>query len=202
MNTSRVDETAEIRKGVYSAYSRAAAEPRAEHPFPVGREFAESVGYPKDLLDQISSDAVDAFAGVSNISIVADLPKAARVLDVGCGAGLDSIVAARRTGIGGEVVGIDFSEAMVHRASHAAAATDAGAKLRFLRGVAESMPVETGWADVVLVNGIFNLNPARAEIFQELARVTRPGGTVFSAELILRGPLPPNVKSDPDNWFA
>jgi SAM-dependent methyltransferase len=190
-----------IRCAVRQAYSEAADSPMAPHPFPVGRAFAESVGYPGELLNRLPSIASEAFAGVSNISITADIPTGSRVLDLGCGAGLDSLVASCRVGPAGEVIGVDFSDSMLMRAR--TAAMSAGfSNIRFCRGDAEEMPVPPGWADVVLANGIFNLNPARHLIFKELARVTRGGGVVFAAELILSGPLPSEVTAEPGNWFA
>lgn len=191
----------QLREGVWKAYSAAAERPRDEHPFPVGRSFAESLGYPPDLLASLPSACVEAFAGVSNVSILADLPVGARVLDVGCGAGLDSLIAARRAGPHGRVIGIDFSEAMLARARQAVAAAGIG-NVAFCLVGAETLPVRDGSIDLALVNGIFNLNPERREIFRELARVVRRDGTVYAAELILREPLPPEVRARETNWFA
>lgn len=105
-----------LRYGVRGAYSKAAEQPREEHPFPVGRDFAESVGYPADLLRRLPAVSVEVFAGVSNLSILAQIPRGATVLDLGCGGGLDSIIAARRTGPEGQVFAVDFSPAMLERA--------------------------------------------------------------------------------------
>ncbi len=85
----------QLREGVREAYSEAARKPQDEHPFPVGREFAESLGYPPDLLAGLPAVAVEAFSGVSNVSVFAEIPSGATVLDLGCGAGLDSLIAAR-----------------------------------------------------------------------------------------------------------
>ena len=99
------------------AYSRAASNPGEKHPFPMGEEFALSLGYPREILDTIPHTAIEGFAGVSNVSVSATLPAGGTVFDLGCGAGLDSLIAAQRVGAGGRVVGIDFSEAMLDRAS-------------------------------------------------------------------------------------
>lgn len=195
------DIEASIRCEVRQAYSEAADSPMASHPFPVGRAFAESVGYPGELLNRLPAIASDPFAGVSNISITADIPAGSRVLDLGCGAGLDSLGASGRVGAAGEVIGIDFSESMLKRAQ-TAAVSGGFSNIRFCRGDAEELPLPSGWADVVLANGIFNLNPARHLIFKELGRVARQGGVVFAAELILSGPLPSEVRAEPGNWFA
>lgn len=190
-----------LREKVRAAYSAAATDPNGRHAFPVGREFATSLGYPTDWLAGVPSLSVDAFAGVSNVSLFAEIPPFATVLDLGCGAGLDSFVAARRTGSGGKVLGFDFSETMLGRAR--AAADESGMKnMLFCQADAEHMPVADGSVDIALVNGIFNLNPAREAIFRELARVLRTGGAVYAAELILREPLPEEARADETNWFA
>lgn len=192
---------ADIRAQVRDAYSAVAREPACRHPFPVGRAFAESVGYPAGLLDSLPGAAVEGFAGVSNVSYFADIPAGATVLDVGCGAGLDSIVAAQRTGPSGKVFGLDFSLCMLDRARRAVG--DAGlANVEFRQAEAERLPVADTSIDVALVNGIFNLNPDRGAIFGELARVLRPGGSLFCAELILTEPLSADEAACPTNWFA
>lgn len=190
-----------LREGVWRAYSAVAEAPHAKHPFPNGRAFAVSLGYPTELLDAIPVEAVEAFAGVSNVSIFADIPVGATVLDVGCGAGLDSLIAARRARQTGRVIGLDFSQAMLDRAALSAQKVGL-AQVEFRQADAEQMPVADASVDVALVNGIFNLNPARQEIFQELARVVKPGGAVYSAEIILCQPLPAEEQANVTNWFA
>jgi SAM-dependent methyltransferase len=190
----------ELRQGVHQAYTRVAEAPDAGHPFAVGRAFAEGLGYPAEWLDRVPASAVEAFTGISNVSVFADLPPSARVLDLGCGAGLDSLIAAWRVGPEGRVIGLDFSQAMLARAQRAAAEAGAG-NVEFRRDDAERLPLDGAWADAALVNGLFNLNPAREAIFRELARVVRPGGAVFSAELILREPLPSEA-ANVDDWYS
>ena len=196
----REDEVARLRGAVRRAYSVAAESPALKHSFPVGRLFAESLGYSNELLAQLPSDSVDSFAGVSNVALFASIPPGASVLDLGCGAGLDSLIAARRAGPTGRVVGIDFSAAMLGRARQAAATC--GLDITFCLGDAESLPLETDSIDLALVNGIFNLNPARAAIFAELARVVRPGGAVYAAELILSESIPRTGQPSDAEWFA
>jgi SAM-dependent methyltransferase len=190
----------ELRASVREAYSAAAQQPQDRHAFPVGRSFAESLGYSRQLLDTLPQVSSEAFAGVSNVSLFAEIGPGASVLDLGCGAGLDSLVAARRAGEAGHVVGIDFSEPMLARAR--CAALEARTRnVLFCRASAESLPLRDDSVDVALVNGIFNLNPARTAIFGELARALRPGGAVYAAELILLDPLPEDQRN-PANWFA
>lgn len=190
-----------LRVGVRQAYSAAAEQPREDHPFPVGAQFARSLGYPQALLSGLPSISTEAFSGVSNVSIFADVPAGSRVLDLGCGAGLDSLIAARKNGRNGKVIGVDFSEAMLRRARRAAKFS-AGQNIEFCQADGENLPLDTGSVDVALANGIFNLNPGRDCIFQELARVMCPGGAVYAAELILKEPLPREIRESEESWFA
>jgi SAM-dependent methyltransferase len=195
------DKEEKLIGAVRQAYSAAADRPRDRHAFPVGRQFAESVGYPKDLLDGLPEQCVEAFAGVSNLGITAEIPEGSVVLDLGCGAGLDALIAAKRSGQNGSVIGIDFSEPMIARARSAAA--DARQQnIEFRAADAADLPVPDRSIDVALVNGIFNLNPRREGIFRELARVVRPGGHVYAAELVLKDPGTARIEQTPANWFA
>lgn len=190
-----------LYQGVRKAYSAAAENPSNQHPFPVGRAFAESIGYPRELLDSLPTSASDAFAGVSNVSLFADIPEGSAVLDVGCGAGLDSLIAARKTGAKGRVIGIDFSPSMLDRARRSA--QEAGLKnTEFRECPAEQLPLPDGQIDVAIVNGILNLNPNRDGIFAELARVVHKGGCVYGAELILIKPITNSSPPTEDAWFA
>ena len=198
---SAMDKITGLRTKVRDAYSAAALHPAYEHVFPVGLQFARSLGYPADVLAGLPAQCVEAFTGVSNVSIFADIREGGTVLDLGCGAGLDSLIAAKRAGSAGRVIGVDFSAAMLARAQRAA--QDAGIhNAVFCQAGAEALPLRDGTITVALVNGIFNLNQAREAIFRELARVVKPGGAVYAAELILREPLPQHSQRDEKDWFA
>ena len=190
-----------LREEVCRAYSSAALNPTGEHCFPLGREFAESLGYPSDLLAGMPDSAVDAFTGVSNVSMFAEISPGSAILDLGCGAGLDALIAAGRVGSTGKVIGVDFSETMLDRARQAS--RELGIEnVEFHHADAEDLPIDNEAIDVALVNGIFNLNPGRKEVIRELGRVLRPGGTVYAAELVLRESLPDETCSSKSNWFA
>lgn len=181
-----------LRNGVKAAYSEAARRPVEKHPFPVGREFAESVGYPADWLDELPPGPAEVFAGVSNVGMRAPVAPGMTVMDLGCGGGLDSHVLLRRMGGAGRIFGIDFSEDMLRRTSGIPAISAAG----------EGLPLRDCSLDLAVVNGIFNLNPFRDRIFKELARVLRPGGRVFGAELVLNRELPVTFRAGEANWFS
>jgi len=196
-----MDTALTLRNGVHNAYSAVAEQPEAEHPFAVGKQFAAGLGYPIDLLDRLPTVSVQAFTGLSNVSLFRDVPPGARVLDLGCGAGMDSVIAAERVGPTGSVIGVDFSQAMLARARRASSEAKLG-NIHHAQAGAEDLPLQSGSVDVALVNGLFNLNPARGAIFEELARVVRPGGSVFAAELILREPAPAGETVNLDDWFS
>ncbi len=191
---------ANLRTKVREAYSAAAERPFDKHPFPVGRMFAESIGYPSEILDRLPSAAVDSFTGVSNVSIFASIPAGATVLDLGCGAGLDTLIAAERTGPRGKVYAIDFSTAMIDRARKAAEECRLE-NITFTISDAEELPIPDASIDVALVNGIFNLSPFREKVFYQLARVLREDGNVYAAELILKEPVVSSAVCSLDNWF-
>lgn len=187
----------DMRSGVKEAYSLAATSPNAEHPFPTGRQYAEALGYPSELLDSLPDAAIESFTGVSTVSLFAEIPEGATVLDLGCGAGLDSQIAAKRVGKSGNVLGVDFSAAMLERASHA----NAYENLKFLQASGEELPIADESIDIVLINGIFNLNPAREKIFQELGRVVRSGASVYVAELVLKN-AEDHTECSLSDWFS
>ena len=195
-----MDNAITLRAGVQRAYEEVATAPAGPHPFKVGAEFAAALGYPADWLAGQPAEAVAAFTGTSAVSVWAEIPAGARVLDLGCGAGLDSLWAAERAGPAGRVLGADFSPAMLARAR--AAARAAGAAARFVNAAAERLPLPDGAVDVALVNGLFNLNPARRSVFAELARVVRPGGAVYAAEIILSAPVDAPADPSLSDWFS
>ena len=196
-----MQQESELRGKVHDAYSAAALRPEDRHAFPVGRRFAEGLGYPAGLLAGLPPACMEAFAGVSNVSLFAEIPKGSMILDLGCGAGLDSLIAADRAGREGRVVGVDFSFPMLSRACRSAA--EAGlSNVVFCQADAERLPLRDESIGIALVNGIFNLNPGRRSIFRELGRVVRRGGVVYSAELILKEPFPAEQQASESNWFA
>ena len=196
-----IKDSERLREGTRKAYSTAADRPSDDHPFPVGLRFAEDVGYPPQLLSTLPSVSLEAFSGVSNVSIFADIYAGSTILDLGCGAGLDSLIAAKRTGRDGRVIGVDFSDSMLSRASEASSMYTS-LNVEFCQADGEKLPIGDAKFDIVLVNGIFNLNPERETIFNELARVIREGGMVYASELILKAPLPLELQKSDASWFA
>lgn len=186
----------ELHNQVRTAYSQIASFPAENGLFACGRSLAEDLQYPPKVLDGLPVAAVEAFCGVGNVSLYAEIRPTDVVLDVGCGAGLDSLLAARR---GAKVIGVDFSSAMLQRAQFCLNEAGLYSKVTLLQAEVQSLPLLDASIDVALVNGLFNLNPFRQQAFQELARVLRPGGTVYVSELIRTEPPGSSAAS---NWFS
>lgn len=192
---------AHLRTRVQQVYSAIATQPQASHPFSIGLALVKNVGYPDNLYQLLPPTTLQSFAGVAPVAHFAQVTPGATVLDLGCGAGVDSLIAAQRLGATGQVIGLDFSAEMVALARQSAASTGV-TNLCCLHGDAERLPLADSSINTALINGIFNLNPARAVIFAELARVVQPGGAVYAAEIVLRQPLAPEVMAQETNWFA
>ena len=191
----------ELLDKVREAYSNAAANPGDSHPFPNGFDFALSVGYPEDLLRSLAESAVQRFTGVSNVSVFPEITAGSTILDFDCGSGTDSLIAAAKTGSEGKVHRVDFSPSMLALAR--ASASEAGAaNVEFQESEGQYIPFADGTFDVAIVNGIFNLNLDRASLFQELARVIRPGGVLYGAEIVLREPMEEQERASLANWFS
>ena len=193
--TVRGDADAAIR----SQYAKVAANASGHFPYPVGRPSAERLGYPRAALDAVPSEALDRFVGVGNPFLVCGELRGGRVLDVGCGCGVDSFVAADLVGPTGSVVGIDLSSEMLEVARRALA-TRPSLPLRFREASALDLPFAEAAFDVVISNGVLNLMSDKDRAFEELARVLRPRGVLAIADLLAVDDIPAEVRSDPHAW--
>ena len=189
----------QLRAAIRDEYAVVAADPERGFHFHTGRPLATMLGYREDWLAGIPEEALASFAGTGNPFLAGDLAPGERVVDVGCGAGLDTLLAARMVAPGGRVVGIDMTPPMLDRARAGAAAAGAdNVELRL--GYAEELPVPDGWADVVISNGVLNLAPDKEAAFTELARVLRPGGRLQIGDLLVDRPIPESAKAKIDLW--
>ncbi|MHC5056509.1 MAG: methyltransferase domain-containing protein [Planctomycetota bacterium] len=190
----------EIKRAVAEKYSQVAAAPRGKFNFPVGRAFAESVGYPPGLLDTLPASMWESFTGAGNPQPHVRPRVGETVLDLGCGAGLDLYLYAGAVGPAGKVYGLDMSEAMVAKASRNM--TELGVeRVEFLCAPADAIPLADASVDLVTANGIFNLSPDKDAVMREAHRVLRPGGRTVFAEIVLKAPLPEEVRKDINDWF-
>lgn len=176
-----------LRRAVAQQYGRVAAQPDGDFPFPVGRAFAESLGYRPDLLDTLPASAVESFTGISNPLAFAGLQPSETVLDVGCGAGVDTLLIARQVGPTGRVIGVDLAPEMVDKA-RANAASLGLAQVDIHLAPAERLPLNNDTVDAVIVNGIFNLCPDKEAVAAEIWRVLKPGGRLLVSEIVLQLP--------------
>lgn len=189
----------ELRSQVAQKYRELASNPTAEYHFFTGRKAASHVGYPMEELDGLPEDAIEAFAGVAN-PFHWGMPKEGEtVIDIGAGAGLDSVIAARSVGTGGRVIGIDMTPEMLERAR--TSATRLGLDhLEFRRGLAEELPIEDGSVDLVISNGVLNLVPDKQGAYGEILRVLKPGGRFQIADILVEKPVPAGAQRDIDLW--
>lgn len=188
-----------LRDEVRAKYRDVASDPAGPHHFHTGRPLAARLGYPDDIVDPLPDAAVESFAGVGNPFSLRDIQPGEQVVDVGSGAGLDSLVAASFVGSGGRVVGIDMTEEMLAK-SRANAAAVGATQVEFRAGYAEDLPVETGWADVVISNGVINLCADKRAAFDQIWRVLRPGGVLQFADIANGRPVPADALRDIDLW--
>jgi arsenite methyltransferase len=189
----------ELRAAIREEYAKVARDPGQGFHFHTGRPLAALLGYQDDWLAGVPDDALASFAGTGNPFLGGDFTAGEQVVDVGCGAGLDTLLAARRVGPEGRVIGVEMTPAMLERARAAAAAAGA-TNVELREGYAERLPVPSGWADVVISNGVLNLAPDKAAVFAELARVLRPGGRLQVGDLLVAKPVPESAKGRIDLW--
>ena len=188
-----------LRTQVRDKYRDVALDPHGAHHFHTGRLLAARLGYDQATVDSLPDRAVESFAGVGNPFSLRRVEPGERVVDVGSGAGFDSFIAATQTGRTGSVVGIDMTAEMLTKSRATADELDF-ANVEFREGLAEAMPVETGWADVVISNGVINLCADKQAVFAEIHRVLRPGGVLQFADIANGRPVPIEAMRDVDLW--
>lgn len=190
----------QLRKEVGSVYRRVAEDPSGDFHFHRGPTYAaELLGYDADELAALPAETTASFAGVANPHIVAAIEAGATVLDIGCGAGTDLLLAARRVGPTGRAIGVDVTPAMLERAR--AGAVAAGLDNVELRlGDALALPVDDASIDVVISNGVINLTPDKEQAYAEVFRVLEPGGRLQLADIVVAAELSDAIRRDIDLW--
>jgi SAM-dependent methyltransferase len=193
-------DAARLRSEVRTMYARVAATPGDVFHFHRGPEYAAGrLGYHARDLAALPADVTASFAGVGNPHAIGRIPEGAVVVDVGCGAGTDLLLAARAVGPRGQAIGVDMTETMRDRA--AAGALRCGmVHVDVRNGDATSLPVDSRSADVVISNGVLNLVPEKSKAIAEIARVLKPGGRVQIADIVIGEVLPDSALSDIDLW--
>ena len=199
MTTELLVDVDTLRTQVRTKYREVALDPHGQHHFHTGRPLAARLGYDSATVDALPDRAVESFAGVGNPFSLRQVQPGEHVVDVGSGAGFDSFIAATLVGSTGRVIGIDMTAEMLSK-SRATAGELGFRHVEFREGLAETMPVETGWADVVISNGVINLCADKQAVFAEIFRVLRPGGTLQFADIANGRPVPIQAIRDVDLW--
>jgi SAM-dependent methyltransferase len=184
---------------VRDKYREVALEPSAEFHFHTGRALAARLGYDDAVVLALPDRAVESFAGVGNPFSLRQLEPSERVVDIGSGAGFDSFVAATNVGPEGRVVGVDMTPEMLKKSRDTATALGFD-HVEFREGLAEAIPVDDGWADAVISNGVINLCADKRAVFNEIRRVLKPGGHLQFADIANGRPVPPEALRDIDLW--
>ena len=192
-------DVAVLREAIRDEYAAVATDPTGGFHFHTGRALTRIVGYQPEWLDGMPETAVASFAGTGNPFSLGALRAGERVVDVGCGAGIDSLIATRMVGADGRVVGVDMTPAMLERARRAA--DEMGTTtVEFREGYMEALPVPDGWADVVISNGVLNLTPDKSKALGEMARVLKPNGRLEIGDITIDRPVPEASKQEIDLW--
>jgi arsenite methyltransferase len=188
-----------LRDAIQEEYDHVACEPDQGFHFHTGRRLARILEYKEEWLEDIPETAVESFAGTGNPFSLGVFEAGENIVDVGCGAGIDSLIAARMVAPGGKVVGVDMTPSMLEKAKRAA--QEAGIdNADFRMGYAEDLPVESGWADRVISNGVLNLMPDKHAGLSEMARVLKPGGRLQIGDILVQKEVPDSAKSNIDLW--
>lgn len=189
----------QLRQAIRDEYSLVATEPDHGFHFHTGRTLARILQYEDRWLEGLPEETIASFAGTGNPFSLGALSPGEYVVDVGCGAGIDSLIASRMVGPEGKVIGIDMTPEMLQRARESAETLGAD-NVQFEQGLAESLPVPNDWADVVISNGVLNLFPDKFAGLQEMARVLKPGGRLQIGDILVQKSVGDKAKRDIDLW--
>jgi arsenite methyltransferase len=189
----------ELRASIREEYSVIANDPERGFHFHTGRKLANILGYRDEWLDLLPSTAIESMAGPGNPFSLGEVKPGEYVVDCGSGSGTDSLIAAHMVGPRGRVIGVDMTPEMLAKARRNA--LESGMKhVEFREGYLESLPIEDGWADVIISNGVLNLVPDKEAALLEMFRVLKPGGRLQIADIALQKPVPEDTKSDVTLW--
>ncbi len=197
--TDPVVDVDTLRDQVREKYREVADDPHRAFLFHTGRPLAARLGYDATAVDALPDRAVESFAGVGNPFSLRTLEVGERVVDVGAGAGFDTFIAAGQVGPTGRVVGVDMTPEMLAKSRDTTAQLGLD-HVEIREGLAEQLPVEDGWADAVISNGVINLCADKRAVFDEIFRVLRPGGWMQFADIANGRPVPPEALRDIDLW--
>ena len=188
-----------LRDEIRKTYTEVSTAPEQEFIFPTGRPWAQELAYPEPELARIPEATVESFAGVANHWTLGGLEPGSVVLDLGCGAGTDLLIAAQMTGPTGRVVGVDMTATMLERARQSATEMGLG-NVELHQSLIEALPLDDASVDVVISNGVIDLVPDKDAVFDEIDRVLRPGGRLQLADVIIHHEVSEDARSRIDLW--
>ena len=188
-----------LRSEIEKTYTDVSAQPDRDFMFPTGREWAQDLGYPQPELSLVPDATVASFAGVANPFTLGRIEPGATVLDLGCGAGTDLLIAAQMSGPEGRAIGVDMTASMVARA-HASASEMDLENVELHESLIESVPVADGSVDVVISNGVIDLVPDKPAVFAEIDRVLKPGGRLQLADVVIHTEVSEDARDRIDLW--
>ena len=188
-----------LRLEVQTKYAEVALAPTKAFHFHTGRILADRLGYAEELMEGMPDECVESFAGVGNPFLVGEIVPGEQVVEVGSGAGFDSLIASRMVGETGSVTGVDMTSQMLRKARRNAKRMGAG-NVTFREGLAEKLPLPSDTADVVISNGVINLVPDKEAALKEILRVLKPGGRLHLADIVVHKPVPDGARQQIDLW--
>lgn len=189
----------ELRARISAKYRDVAVNPELGFHFHTGEPLARMLGYADEVVRTLPPGTVASFAGMGNPFLFGDLQHGEIVVDLGCGAGFDTLIAAQQVGESGRVIAVDMTAEMREKA--AAGVRQMGlANVEIREGYAESLPVDDDAADVVISNGVINLCPDKQAVFREMFRVLKPGGRLQVGDILVHREVPQEAKDDIDLW--
>jgi SAM-dependent methyltransferase len=197
--TNKLLDRKELRYAIQEEYEEVAVNHEKGFHFHTGRPLARILEYDETMLEGVPEKSIESFAGTGNPFSLGEIKPGERVVDLGCGAGMDSLIAARLVAPEGQVIGVDMTPSMLEKARRAV--EEAGIEnADFHQGFGEEMPVDDGWADVVISNGVLNLMPDKIAGLEEMARVLKPTGRLQIADIMVQKTVPDSGKRQIDLW--
>ena len=188
-----------LRDEIQKTYSEVSTDQDKDYIFPTGRAWAQELGYPEPELSRVPDASVESFAGVANHWLLGRVEPGSIVLDLGCGAGTDLLIAAQMTGAEGRVIGVDMTASMLERAR--AGAQEMGLdNITLCESLIEELPLEDGSVDIVISNGVIDLVPDKDAVFDEIDRVLKPGGRLQLADVIIHHEVSEDARKRIDLW--